>query len=393
MKFENKIILKLKLELQESFRKISKYLGVHITTVSNEVKNNRKVVKNRKTFSLDSKIKESEILTNHPCNLIKKSPYVCNGCIRYLNNNCTYHYIVYSPDESELKKSIKKETKILAKKHILNEIQKYINMGQTISHIEIHMKRTYPDEMISKSTIYNYIDLGYIEHNKKKIKSKSIKHNTEKVSYTKRYNFLKGQEYLDFMDYCKNNKVTSYVEMDLLCGNKYTKGAILTFLIHPCQLTLAYKLKNRTTSEVLRVFDELERKLGYTTLKKIFGVILTDRGFEFMKYKELSTSIINNRKRCEIYFCDKATPTQKPYIENVHKLFRKVILKGRDIDKYTNEDLLEIINNINGLRKSRYDGKSPNEMFIEKFGFSIFKKLSLELYEDKDIILLPNEKK
>lgn len=49
------------------------------------------------------------------------------------------------------------------------------------------------------------------------------------------------------------------------------------------QFFMAYKLNNKTSQEVVRVFDEIEAKIGYSTFKKLFGCLLTDRGSEFLK--------------------------------------------------------------------------------------------------------------
>lgn len=36
---------------------------------------------------------------------------------------------------------------------------------------------------------------------------------------------------------------------------------------------MAYKLNNKTPQEVVRVFDEIEAKIGYSTFKKLFGCL------------------------------------------------------------------------------------------------------------------------
>ena len=67
---------------------------------------------------------------------------------------------------------------------------------------------------------------------------------------------------------------------------------------------MAYKLNNKTPQEVVRVFDEIEAKIGYSTFKKLFGCLLSDRGSEFLKVNEICYSKEKLRKRTKIFYCD-----------------------------------------------------------------------------------------
>lgn len=58
--------------------------------------------------------------------------------------------------------------------------------------------------------------------------------------------------------------------MDLVCGRFNTSGYILTIFIPSIQFLMAYKLENKTAQEVLRVLDDIENKIGFSTFKKIF---------------------------------------------------------------------------------------------------------------------------
>ncbi|PID67398.1 MAG: hypothetical protein CR959_00355 [Fusobacteriales bacterium] len=200
---------------------------------------------------------------------------------------------------------------------------------------------------------------------------------------------LKGLEYKDFLEYIKNNPDCNIVEMDLLNGKQGENGYIMTLYMPKIQFLLGFKIEYKTPQEVLKIFNKLENKLGTKMFRELFGVIITDRGSEFLKYSILCESVKNkNIRRTKIFYCDPATPTQKPNIENIHKLVRKVFLKGNSLLDVTNDDVLEVINNINSLVKPKYNNKTPNEMFLQFYGKSVFKKLSLEVIPVEDIILL-----
>ena len=107
--------------------------------------------------------------------------------------------------------------------------------------------------------------------------------------------------------------------MDLVLG-KQDVGAILTFLFPSIQFMLGYKVKSKEAY----VFDEIEAKIGIRAFRKLFGCILTDQVGEFQKNKELWTSKITLGIRTKIFYCHTSSPYEKPNIENVHILLRKV---------------------------------------------------------------------
>lgn len=134
-----------------------------------------------------------------------------------------------------------------------------------------------------------------------------------------------------------------------------TYGYILTMFMPRLQFLMAYKLNNKTPQEVVRVFYEIEAKIGYSTFKKLFGCLLSDRGSEFLKVNEICYSKEKLRKRTKIFYCDAGSPTQKSNIE----------------------------------KKKKYEGKTSNEMFIEHYSLTLLKKLSLRVYTSSEVVLLP----
>lgn len=153
------------------------------------------------------------------------------------------------------------------------------------------------------------------------------------------------------------------------------------------QFLILLKLEDKRSISVIRALDEIENKMGQNTFKKLLGIMLTDRGGEFLKSEEISQSIYNG-KRCKIFYCDSGSPYQKPNVENIHRLVRRVIPKRVSLERYTQEDLNFISSNINSILKERYDKKTPNEMFIELFGKNLLKRLSLEIIPKEEICLL-----
>ena len=130
----------------------------------------------------------------------------------------------------------------------------------------------------------------------------------------RRKEFLIGKEYEKYLEYIKKHP-----KMDLVLG-KQDGGAILTFLFPSIQFMLVYKVKSKEAY----VFDEIEAKIGIRAFRKLFGCILTDQGGEFQKNKELCTSKITLGIRTKIFYWHPSSSYEKPNIENVHILLRKV---------------------------------------------------------------------
>ena len=240
------------------------------------------------------------------------------------------------------------------------------------------IKNKYPEDYITGQTIYNYIEKGILikldKKKKRKYLNKAIK---EKIEYKYKKYYLKGREYIDFKEYVDLNPHHNIVEMDLICGPIGTSGYILMLFIPSIQFLLAYKLKSKYPQEVIRVLNNIENKIGTNKFKKIFNIILTDRCSEFLKRDLLEKSINSGTKRCKVFYCDKASPSQKSHIENSHKLIRRFVPKGVSLEDVTQDEIYDMVNNINSLYKVRYK-KSPNEMFIKQYSVTVFNKLSLK---------------
>lgn len=80
-----------------SIRAIANILNKAPSTMQREIKKNSIIKRNTKVIILNKQTDEV-VIKEHPCSILKKSPYVCNGCPRYINNHCTYHYRVYDSD-------------------------------------------------------------------------------------------------------------------------------------------------------------------------------------------------------------------------------------------------------------------------------------------------------
>ena len=384
---EERNLIEVRLKDGWSLKDIAKELNRSLSTISREIKRNRMVERNVKIFEYNNIKTDEEILKNNHCDLLKRSPYVCNSCPRYFSKNCTKHYIVYKSIISHKKSLHRRTTSRITESKImmLKEIQRLLDLKQTIFHISEVIKIKYPKDSVSVQTIYSYINNGLLKRKRRKIKKKI---EDIELEYLPRKSFLSDREYKNFEEYRENHKDISVVEMDLICGPLGTNGYILTIFITDIQFLMAYKLEKKSQIEIVKILDNIERAIGTVMFRKMFEVILTDRGYEFSSRDKMERSIKSDFIRTRIFYCDKAMPTQKPNIENIHRLIRRFLPKGVSFNNLTQEEVYDMVNNINSLYKARYK-KTPNDMFIAKYGQRTLQKLSLRVILCDSVSLKP----
>ena len=88
--------------------------------------------------------------------------------------------------------------------------------------------------------------------------------------------------------------------------------------------------QHRTSEEMSESLNYFQELLGDEMYKKLFGLLLTDRGSEFAKQSELfEVNTETGEIRSNIFYCDAQMPSQKPHVENNHEFIRDIILKKK----------------------------------------------------------------
>ena len=82
----------------------------------------------------------------------------------------------------------------------LDLVKKCLKKKQPISHIISMIKRNYNDTL-TRQTIYDWYNKGFIEYNKKKVRRKNkIFKDKETYQMISKKERLKGREYFDFLE-------------------------------------------------------------------------------------------------------------------------------------------------------------------------------------------------
>lgn len=196
-----------------------------------------------------------------------------------------------------------------------------------------------------------------------------------------------GRTYEDFKDFMKNNPSLPVVELDSVEG---VKGGAVLLTVHFVlpKLQLAFYREANTSQSVIDIFNQLYEILKPDNYKKIFPVLLADNGTEFSNPEALEFDEAGNR-RSYVFYCDPSSPGQKGACENNHEFIRRVIPKGVDIGRYSQDTIELMMNHINSYARAELADKSPYEMFEFYYGKRILDLLDVKPVNPNDIILKP----
>ena len=363
--------IQLGLERGETFKAIGQSILKDPTTVSKEVKRNRRV--------------RESTCDNLPCPLLDKATFVCNGCPKR-RQNCGYKKIFYLAKQAQKQYE---QTLVEAREGTPLNSKTFWDMDKVISdgvkkgqHI-YHILKTHNLD-VSSSTVYRHIRKGYLSiapidlaravkfKERRKSKLPSIPKEAKK-----------GRSYKDFQNYLVLNQLDSWLEMDTVMGRMGGK-VLLTFNLSFCNFIFARLLDNKTALEVTKHLYDIKNTLHQADKDffQLFPVILTDNGGEFARVDDIEMDV---RGESKLFFCDPNRSDQKGRIEKNHTLIRDILPKGTSFDNLTQEDINLVCSHVNSVKRAALNGKSAYELFAFTYGEEIPKLLGISKIPAEDV--------
>jgi transposase, IS30 family len=327
------------------------------------------------------------------CRKLSEAPYVCNGCSD--EHKCVLmkqFYISSSAQKEYRHLLIEARNGANLTEDEKSQISRIIHVGtqkgQSVHHIMSANKDSFT---VCEKTVYRYINAGIVRTKRgdmprscsmKPRKRKIIEH---KVDSKCRIN----RTYDDFKKYCKEYPDTPIVEIDSVLGGRGGK-VLLTIHFNHCGLMLAFLRNSNNSQSVIDVFNSLEELLTLEVFQKLFPVILTDNGSEFSNPAVLEISPFSGQQRTRIFYCAPYSSWQKGHVENSHLNLRKILPKGRTLEKFTQEDINVVLSHVNSMARKSLNDVPATTLFETVYGKDILEKLGLKLISKNEVYLLPD---
>lgn len=194
-----------------------------------------------------------------------------------------------------------------------------------------------------------------------------------------------NHKYEDYLNFIQANPTLNTTEMDTVY-NQNEGPFIQTFLFQNTGLMIGFLHKEKTSASMAATLNQLQELLG-DDYRKLFTLILTDRGSEFEISKLFEVNFETGEFRTNIFYCDPQTPSQKPHVENNHNYVRNILPNSKNLSKLTQEDIDLMFSHINSTPRQALGGKTPYEAFRFFYGSEILNKLNVQKIE-KDMVTL-----
>lgn len=216
----------------------------------------------------------------------------------------------------------------------------------------------------------------------KNTSDKKLKKRKEPVDYT-------GRTYADYLQYKLDNPDKSTTEMDTIY-NSQSGPYIQTFIFENTGFMIGILHTEKTADSMSKTLNNFNNILTSEEYKKLFSLILSDRGTEFSKPIQFEVNQDTGEIIGKIFYCDPQHPSQKPHVENNHTLMRDIIPKKTSLDFLTQEKLNLMFSHLNSTPRAMLGGKTPYEVFTFLYGKETAKKLNIQKIRKDDVTLTPS---
>ena len=366
---ENRLLIEQLLKLNYKLKDISSIIDSHNSTVSREIRSRR--ITGKGVFEA--------------CEKTDRFPFVCNGCKNKVYCRKKKYYYNYKKAHSDYLYLLKHSR--IGIDMSIDEVDywndyfedKLKKKNQPITHIFNNIEDSFPK---SVKTFYNYIHKGYFSSINDEMLPRAYSYKPRKRTNenpTIRFdNIIRtGRTLNDMKEYLDVNPNANIVEMDTVIGKAEDKKCILTLYFRNSKLMLMFLIDKYKPAAVTKVFKQLRKDLGEEAFRKLFQIILTDNGWEFSKPLDLEIDSKTGEKLINVFYCEPYSSWQKGGIERNHEFIRYIIPKGITFDKLSNENIIDMMNNINNVTRKSMNNKAPYEIFKGIYGNNITKKLHL----------------
>ena len=213
-------------------------------------------------------------------------------------------------------------------------------------------------QMVCTKTLYNYIDLGFMDIKNTDLPMK-LRRNT-KLARVKKHKKKLGTSISQRPIDIDNRTEFGHWEIDTVIGEK-TKddNVLLTIVERKTRYAMVLKAIAKTAPAVTDALNKVRDLFG-EQFSQVFKSITSDNGSEFADLSTIETETEANTK---IYFTHPYSSFEKGTNERHNGLIRRFITKGKRISDYSCDDIAFVEDWMNTLPRRILKYKTPEELF------------------------------
>ena len=398
LSLDERIQIQKGIENGKPFNAIASEIGKDRSTVSREVKRNRKRIigASRQENQPCMHMLRRDCSISHSCGK-PCMKMTCKGCPSILCQKDRFFYDPLGADRSYRETlsssrsgiSISEDERQRIGSMLHDGLSRGLSLHQIISgHGEDAIG-------LSESTLYRYIkegafyDMGIgplsLPRRMYKPRSKGIAR-TYKVDK----HCLEGRRYEDWQAFRRENPEISVVQMDSVVGSPGSPCCLLTIHFTDTHLMLAFPRERNTAGSVGDAIDSIWSSIGPDAFRDLFPAILTDNGSEFSDPVRIEVDGTTGEPRTRIFYCHPYSSWEKGACEVNHEFIRRIIPKGTAMS-ISREQAGLMMSHINSCPRKSLGGRSPYEAFVffHENGEDILSRLGIQRIPHDQILLKP----
>lgn len=152
--------------------------------------------------------------------------------------------------------------------------------------------------------------------------------------------------------------VCGHWEIDTVVGHRNGKeSVVLTLVEKKTDYYIAIKIPGKTADAVMTAMEVLREEYGEAYFAEVFKTITADNGSEFERLSELEEWGVG------VYFAHPYSSWERPQNERHNRLFRRYVPKGKSIENYSAEQILQFADELNSYPRRALGYATPEELF------------------------------
>lgn len=331
--------------------------------------------------------------TAKKCKRKEAFPWVCNGC--HKRYNCRLPRYFYYAKNAQLSYQERLSTSRMGINLTPDEISSLslivsnaLSHGQPISHIILSDILNVPR---SQRSLYNYIDKGYLNNVSNLDLRRKVGYRARKVDKRTLIRTIKDNRNIEnFNDFVASHETPPLiVQMDTVQGRKKDSKCLLTLYFVEAHFMLARLLPDKRNDSIINAIDEIHNIIGTQDFQKLFPVILTDNGTEFVHPERFEVVMETGEIRTRLFYCNPYSSFEKGAIEKNHEYIRYILPKRSSFDELTQDKVNTMMSHINSTKRPSTKNASPYQLACLYYGETLIKKLGIREINPRFINLTP----